>query len=380
MPLDYETLRLIWWALLGILLIGFAITDGFDLGVGALLPFVGRTDGERRLIINSVGPVWEGNQVWLILGGGASFAAWPPVYAVSFSGFYFAIFLALFAIILRPVGFKFRSKMPNPMWRSFWDWALFVGGTIPAFIFGVAFGNLFLGVDFHFDENMRSFYTGSFWHLLTPFAFISGFVSLAMVIMHGGIYLTLKTEGVIASRSRKASLMAIIVLVILFSVAGFLLADSIEGYRIESVIAPAADSNPLSKYVRHTAGAWLQNYFLYPWMLMAPIIAYSSAFLTFIFLYFWRSGLAFITSSLCVFGIISTAGLSLFPFLLPSSSNPNHSLTVWDASSSHLTLFIMFLATVFFMPIILVYTAWVYRLLRGKVTQESIDDNSTNAY
>src|SRR5580692_3013228 len=156
---EYEILRLIWWALLGILLIGFAVMDGFDLGTAALLPFVGRTNMERRVAINSVGPVWEGNQVWFILGGGAIFAAWPALYAASFSGFYLAMFLVLAALILRPAGFKFRSKLPNTTWRGFWDWALFVGGVVPSLVFGVAFGNLFLGVPFSFDSDLR-FHSG----------------------------------------------------------------------------------------------------------------------------------------------------------------------------------------------------------------------------
>ena len=143
---DYTTLRLIWWVLLGVLLIGFAVSDGFDLGVGALLPFVAKTDTERRIAINTIGPVWEGNQVWLILGGGAIFAAWPVLYALSFSGFYLAMFLVLFALILRPVGFKYRSKREGVAWRRNWDWALFVGGAVPALIFGVAVGNTLQGV------------------------------------------------------------------------------------------------------------------------------------------------------------------------------------------------------------------------------------------
>jgi len=146
--LDYTTLRVIWWLLLGILLIGWAVMDGFDLGVGTLLPFVAKTDEERRLVINTVGPVWEGNQVWLVLGGGAIFAAWPPLYAVSFSGFYLAVFAMLFGLILRPVGFKYRSKLPSKRWRDNWDRVLFVGGLLPGLIAGVAVGNVLLGVPF----------------------------------------------------------------------------------------------------------------------------------------------------------------------------------------------------------------------------------------
>ena len=202
-PLDYATLRLIWWLLLGILLIGFAVMDGFDLGVATLLPAVARTDEERRIVLNVIGPVWEGNQVWLILGGGAIFAAFPPLYAVSFSGFYIAMFLILVALILRPVGFKFRSKVPDPRWRAAWDWALFVSGLVPALVFGVAMGNVLLGVPFHFDDTLRIFYEGGLFGLLTPFALLCGLVSVAMLVMHGAAMLAMKTSGAIAERARR---------------------------------------------------------------------------------------------------------------------------------------------------------------------------------
>src|ERR1700751_3165148 len=168
MLFDYATLRMIWWVVLGVLLIGFATTDGFDMGVGALLPFVAKTAAARRVAINTVGPVWEGNQVWFILGGGAIFAAWPALYAVSFSGFYLAMFAILFALILRPVAFKYRSKRESARWKAGWDWALFIGGFVPSLIFGVAVGNVLQGVPFRFDDDMRIYYEGSFFALLNP--------------------------------------------------------------------------------------------------------------------------------------------------------------------------------------------------------------------
>ena len=183
--LSYEILRVIWWLILGVLLIGFAVTDGFDMGVGAIFRFIGRTDDERRALLESIEPVWEGNQVWFILGGGAVFAAWPLLYAAAFSGLYLAMFLILVALILRPVGFMFRGKLVEARWRNAWDWALFVGGAVPPLLFGVAFGNLFLGVPFHFDDLQRSIYTGAFFNLLHPFALLCGLVSLSMLVMHG---------------------------------------------------------------------------------------------------------------------------------------------------------------------------------------------------
>ena len=164
--IDYELLRIIWWCLIGVLLIGFAVTDGFDLGVGALLTLIGRNDKERRVMINTIGPHWDGNQVWFITAGGAIFAAWPMIYATAFSGFYLALALTLIALWMRPIGFDYRSKLPNPQWRNAWDWALFAGGIIPSLIFGVAFGNLLLGVPFELDNTLKSTYTGSFFGLL----------------------------------------------------------------------------------------------------------------------------------------------------------------------------------------------------------------------
>ena len=200
MPL-YEIFRLLWWAVLGVLLIGIAVMDGFDMGAAMLLPFVGKTDTERRIVINTVGPVWEGNQVWLILGGGSIFAAWPILYATAFSGFYLAMFIVLAALIVRPVAIKFRSKIENARWRATWDTAIAVSGLVPALIFGVAFGNVILGVPFKFDETMRMTYEGNLFGLLNPFALLSGLISVAMLTLHGASYLALKASGAIVDRA-----------------------------------------------------------------------------------------------------------------------------------------------------------------------------------
>ncbi|HVZ14752.1 MAG TPA: cytochrome d ubiquinol oxidase subunit II [Bauldia sp.] len=378
--LDYEILRLIWWALLGILLIGLAIFDGFDLGTAMLLPYVGRTDTERRIAINTIGPVWEGNQVWLILGGGAIFAAWPALYAVAFSGFYFAMFLVLLALILRPVGFKFRSKLGGRRWRNVWDAALFVGGLVPALIFGVAFGNLFLGAPFRFDDTLRMTYDGNLFGLLTPFALLSGLISVAMLVMHGGSWLAAKAAEPVASRAAQAASIAGIAALVLFALAGLWLAVGIDGYTITSAIDLAGPSNPLLKTVTTAHGAWLANYSAHPWTIVAPVLVYVAGIATVLLLRTSRHWLAFVTSALTVAGIIATAGLSLFPFLLPSSLDPASSLTVWDASSSQLTLMIMLIATIIFLPIVLIYTGIVYRVLRGRVTAAAIENPSLHSY
>ncbi len=378
--LDYTTLRVIWWLLLGVLLVGFAVMDGFDLGVGTLLPFVARTDEERRLVINTVGPVWEGNQVWLILGGGAIFAAWPPLYAVSFSGFYLAMFLILFALILRPVGFKYRGKLPSQRWRDNWDRALFVGGFVPALIMGVAVGNVLLGVPFHFDDSQRVFYTGGFFGLLTPFALLAGLLSVTMLVAHGAAMLVLKTDGPVAERASRMGSIAALASFALFAIGGAWVALGLPGYAITSQVVTDGPSNPLLKTVQITAaGGWMHNYTAMPATILAPAAGLLGALGAALLLRMRRGGLAFLASGASIAGIILTVGFALFPFLLPSSSQPGSSLTAWDASSSHLTLWVMLLATALLLPIVIAYTAWVYRVLKGKTTLEEMGGNP-NAY
>ena len=378
--MSYETLRVIWWLLLGVLLIGFAVTDGYDLGVGALLPFVARNDEERRTVINVIGPTWEGNQVWLILGGGAIFAAYPPVYATAFSGFFIALILTLFALILRPVGFDYRSKVEHPTWRAFWDWALFVGGAVPALVFGVAFGNLLLGVPFTFDQDLRMTYGGTFFGLLNPFGLLAGVVSLSMLVMHGGVLLQLRTEGEIQARAGRFARLAALVMMGAFAVAGLAVAF-IHGYRVvPGSLDPSGPSNPLHKLVTTAAGAWLANYGRFPWMAAAPALALGGAALTWRLSGLNRPGWGFIASALAVAGVILTAGFSMFPFLIPSSSHPDASLTAWDATSSLLTLQWMFWVTLILLPVVLTYTGWVFSKLRGTVSAEQIRRDSGNYY
>lgn len=370
MPLDYETLRVVWWLLIGILLIGFAIMDGFDLGVAMWLPWIGKTDMERRILINSIGATWEGNQVWFILGGGAIFAAWPALYAVSFSGFYLAMLVVLLALILRPVGFKYRSKLENPRWRSFWDWALFTGGFVPSLIFGVAVGNVLQGVPFYFDESLRIFYTGSFLELLNPFALCCGILSVLMLAMHGAFFIQVKTEGVVQIKAKVRARWCALLVIILFTALGFWTYYGVNGYILNGVVPHDGPSNPSYKDAALQMGAWFNNYRDYPLSLLVPVLSLVSAFLAMILAS--RAVLAFVLSGLSVGTLIATVGVSMFPFILPSSTNPKYSLIVWDSSSSQLTLFIMLVVTVIFLPIILAYTAWVYRVLRGKVTEKTI--------
>ncbi len=374
---DYATLRLIWWALLGILLIGFAVMDGFDLGTALLLPIVGRTDLERRIVLNTVGPVWEGNQVWFILGGGAIFAAWPTLYGASFSGFYLAMFLVLATLILRPVGFKFRSKVDHPLWRTVWDWALVLGGLVPALVFGVAFGNLFLGVPFQFDSNLRFQSAISLLGLLNPFALLVGLVSLSMIALHGACWLNVKTDSTVQARARTVIPFAALAYVVLFILAGAWL-STLGSYQIEGVIAHNGPSNPMLKHVLHVPMSWMAASAAGPWLWATVGLALLGAIGAAVL----RKAplMAFLSSALVPISTITSAGLALFPFLLPSSSDPSASLTVWDASSSKLTLGIMLGAVVIFLPIIIAYTSWVYYVMRGPVRGSDITKNSKTAY
>ena len=369
LPLDFATLRLIWWALLGVLLIGFALTDGFDLGVGALLPFVAKTDEERRMVINTVGATWEGNQVWFILGGGAIFAAWPFVYAVSFSGFYLAMFLVLSALILRPVSFKYRSKRASAGWRSCWDWCLFIGGFVPALVFGVAVGNVLLGAPFRLDSDLRSFYDGNLLGLFTPFSLIAGLLSVAMLVLHGAAWLSIKAEhGPVMERARIIGTAAGVLALVLFAAGGLYMAVGNVGYRITGVLDIQGFSNPLRTTVEAAPGAWLDNYGRYPWMMIAPVLGFVGAVVGLTGMWLRSAPLAFGGSSMSTVGIISTVGLSMFPFILPSSIDPQSSLTVWNASSSHLTLFIMLICTAIFLPLVLIYTTWVDSVRWGRTS------------
>jgi cytochrome d ubiquinol oxidase subunit II len=377
---DYLTLKLIWWIFVCVLLVGFALLDGFDLGVGTLLPFLARTDEQRRVLLNAIGPTWEGNQVWFITAGGAMFAAWPFVYATAFSGFYWAMLLVLFALFFRPVGFEYRSKVADPRWRNAWDWGLFVGGAVPALVFGVAFGNLLQGVPFELDGFMRPTYTGSFWGLLNPFGLLAGVVSLSMLVTHGALYLQLRTEGELNARAAKAARWFGALFMAAFALAGVWQAVGIEGFRIVAIPDPGGVVSPLSKTVEMVEGAWMRNYSAYPWTMSAPIAAFAGGLLALLFSAANRTGLAFVCSGTAVAGVIMTAALAMFPFIMPSSIQPNVSLTAYDAVSSHLTLNLMFVAVVVFLPIVLLYTSWVYSVLRGKLSEEKIRKETHTAY
>ncbi|EPF73627.1 cytochrome d ubiquinol oxidase subunit II [Acinetobacter rudis] len=381
--IEYELLRIIWWVLIGVLLLGFSLTDGFDMGAMAIMPFVGKTDDERRAAINTIAPHWDGNQVWFITAGGALFAAWPMVYATAFSGMYWALLLVLFALFLRPVGFDYRSKLENTKWRNAWDWGLCVGGLVPALVFGVAFGNMFLGVPFELDSTVRSHYTGNFFQLLNPFSIVCGLVSVAMLCAHGGAWLMLRTDGELRKRSAKATqMMGILFLVCFIGAGAWLYFGNIQGY---SLVAGSFDvngaSNPLVKQVVTDSNpGWMNNYSAYPITMIAPIVGILGGLIIVLAAAKNKAGLSFLGTSLALSGAILTAGFALFPFLMPSSINPVSSLTMWDATASKNTLTVMTVVACIFVPLILIYTSWCYYKMWGVITKKHIQDNTHSLY
>ncbi len=377
--MDYEVLKFIWWVLIGVLLIGFAVMDGYDLGTANLLPFLSKNDEERRLMINAVAPHWDGNQVWFVTAGGALFAAWPIVYATAFSGFYWAMLLVLFSLIGRPLAFDYRSKV-DEQYKKYCDWTLFVSGIVPSLVFGVAFGNLFQGFGFDLDITMRSSFSQGFFSLLNPFALLCGLVSVAMLTMQGAVWQSMRAGEPIQSRAATVARLSALATIVLFAMAGAWVA-TLPGFEIVAGLNTNGAANPLAKTVIVSdPGSWLKNYSLYPMTLLAPALGFIGAAGVFALAKSRFYGLTFTFSSLTQAGVILTAGFSLFPFILPSSSNPNVSLTLWDSTSSHMTLGIMTVVAGIFVPTIIGYTTWCFYRMWGRMTSEELNQNSHSLY
>lgn len=375
-----DTLRLIWWLLIVVLIAGFVVTDGFDLGALILLPWVGRTDEQRRVVLNAVGPTWEGNQTWLITAVGATFAAWPLVYAVSFSGMYGAMMLALFALFARPVGFDYRSKLVDRRWRAAWDWALFAGGLVPTLVLGLLLGNLFIGLPFRLDNEFRATYSGGFIDLFHPFAVLVALAAVALCTMHGGAYVQARVEAAFARAISRWTLVATLMFAVLLGVCVFWLATTLPGWRFESpspLQAPSVGSTRLAQLV---AGGWATNFARQPHLLALPLLAALGTVMTALLSYGARWTGAFFASALAVLATIGAAGVSLFPVMLASSIDPASSLTVWNASSSPKTLQIMLFVAALLVPLIVLYTGWVYRVLRGPITEQQIRSQGSKLY
>lgn len=373
----YAILQIVWWLLLGVLLIGMAHMVGMDMGVGTILRYVGRNDLERRVALNVIGPHWDGNQVWFVLGGGAVFAAFPLIYATAFSGFYVVMLLLLWSMILRPLGFEYRSKMSSQRWRDSWDWMLFISGLVPMVVFGAAFGNLFHGVPFHFDWLLTSTYTGSFLGLLNPFAILCGLLAAALSVMVGATRLMSGGTGALYERARRAARLACLIAAVLFAIGGFWV-RALRGYVITAGPGAGVPQTPLQQQVSLIDGAWLQHFHDHPVLWLVPLLGFLGLALTFLSVQANRAHLAWWMGALSWAGVIGTAGTALFPFLLPSSSEPVQSLTIWNASSSALTLGWMVGFTAVLMPLVLWYTSWAFYVMRGKVDPDHVaaDDHA----
>lgn len=329
-------LNTIWFLLLGVLLAGYAVLDGFDLGVGVLHPF-GRTDHERRIQLNAIGPIWDGNEVWLLTAGGALFAAFPIVYATVFSGFYLALMLLVAALMFRAASFEFRGKVDSARWRRFWDGAFTVGSLVPALLYGVAVGNVVRGVPI----DATGTFTGSFLGLLNPYSVLIGLVTLTLFTAHGATYLCLKTDGEHLERMRRWALWGWGAFVALYAIAT---AWSLLGV---PHAFDAVGARPLF------------------WVFVA-LVAVGLA-VTPVQLAARRYGRAFLGSSITIVAMIGAVAVGLYPRLVPSSADLAHSLTIYNASSTSRTLGVMLVIALIGMPLVLVYTAYVYRVFKGKV-------------
>jgi len=368
----YLAFKIIWWLLLGVLLIALAVMVGMDMGVGTLLRFVGRTDVERRVVLNTIGPHWDGNQVWFVLGGGAIFAAFPLIYATAFSGLYIVMLILLWTMIVRPLSFEYRSKLPSERWRNLWDWALVVSGLVPMVIYGAAIGNMLRGVPFHFSWNLTSYYTGSFLSLLNPFAVMCGLLSLALSIYMGSVMLAGRTDDVLHRRATQAAKWAVTLALVLFTVGGAWV-SVMDGYRLVSGPAAGAAQSPLHQVVSLSAGAWWDNYRAVPVLWLVPALGYVGMLLGLSAIRAGRTTLAWWSGALAWLGVIGTAGVSLFPFLMPSSTDPSQSLTIWNSMSSLRTLIWMTGFAAVFVPTIVAYTSWSFYVMRGKVSAQHVE-------
>ena len=373
MFIDYEVLKILWWIILGMVLIVYAATSGFDAGITIILPFL-KTEEKRRVLLNTSAPVWDGNQTWIIFAGGGLFIAWPVVYATAFSGLYFLMFFILWALFLRPPGYDYRGKLPSYRWKRFWDWALFTSGIVPVFVFGLAFGNCLIGFPFHFDPTtFRDYYTGGLGSLFNGFSILSGIAAVLMVIMHGAAYMQRRTEGELRELGHKLHYIFTISLLITFTFAGYLVAYHLNGYIL---VASPKDATlyPLNSIVTQKVGAWIDSYSVYPWKIFGPIAAYLGMFFALWANYMRWYAVCFWSNVLAIGGMIGTIGFTLFPFIMPSMTNPDQSLTVWNSTSSQYALDIMLYIGVILFIVILSYKTYTYYTLWSKKKTLTIED------
>jgi cytochrome d ubiquinol oxidase subunit II len=380
--IDYAVLKIVWWMLIGLVLMLYGTTAGYDLGITIILPFL-KKESHKRLVLNISGPTWDGNQTWIVFAGGGLFVVWPVAYALSFSGFYAAILMILWPFFLRPLGYDYRGKIDSSKWRRFWDWGLFVSSFLPVFIFGVAFGNLLQGVPFYFDpKTMQQYYTGNFATLMNPFGILCGLVSAAMIIMHGAAWIARRGRSELQAKARSIQFVFAWLTLVLFVIAGFWLMTRVAGYTLVSQpIEPTED--PLNNVVTRGLGVWTAGYSGNPWKYYPIVIAFIALISTLVFNRVRQFHLAFWSSVFSVAGIIGTAGATLFPFLIPSSTHLAQSLTVWNAASSQYALNTMFYVGAALLVIILIYKLFAFKAAWGKIDtigEEDLEENRHSFY
>lgn len=393
----YSVIQVLSWAVVGLIMFLAAATIGFDFGAGMLARFVGKNEYEKRVIINIVAPTWDGNQVWLITAGAGLFAIWPRVYAGAFSGMYLGILAVLWALFLRPVAFEYRHKIESRKWTGFWDWMLCIGSLVPILVIGVAIGNLFLGLPFQFDPGTLRFYYGasalaeesaliSLLRLLMPLALSFGIFAVVLALMHGAAYCAMRTSGALHLRFVKIRKVCAAFFVILFASIGLWLVF-IKGYhwQLSTGLSHYSQAifHPLKGgIVSESLGGWLSNYRAHPWMITAPVVGFIGALIA-LATSKEKSGVAFCGSILACAGAVFTMGFSLFPFIMPSSLVPEQSMVIWNSSSSLVSLVGILIVAVVMLPIIFVYTTFVYKKMWGrgvKLTPEEVKAHSSELY
>ncbi len=331
------TLQFIWFVLVGALLTIYAVLDGFDLGVGVLHPFIARKESERRALLAAVGPFWDGNEVWLLTGGGAMFAAFPQLYATVFSGFYLAMMLVLLGLILRAASIEFRSKVESPIWRNVWDWGFWLGSLLPGLLYGVAVGNVVRGVSL----NARFDFAGTFFDLLNPYALAVGLLGLTMFVIHGALYIALKTDAPLAKRA---------------------IGVARNGWFLFALLYLAVTVATI-----FTAPERFGNFAAFVGALLVPVLAIVAMGGTYLSIGRGEVKRAFLSSTATIIGLMGIFAVSLYPVMLPASNDVMNNLTAFNASSSQLTLQIMLILVAIGLPIVAVYTYYIYRIFRGKV-------------
>lgn len=371
---DYETLRLIAWLAIGLLIIAFIIIDSHDMGVGILLPFLGRTGNERYIIINYLASHWSGTQVLLVSAVATIFFIWPTVYAIAFPELYWVALILLVALLLRPIAFNYRTQITTSKWRKCWDWGIFFGSATPSILIGIAFGNLLLGIPFRLDDMMQATYEGNFFKLLHPFALYCGIVSLGLAILQGTSILAYKSLGQLQQNAIQTGRIVGVMMLILLSIAGFWI-FSLKGIVIDVMPGYNGIMTTLMKTAYSEQGAWLNNYRQLPILWLIPVLTYIMIILTLYLQSIKSTAWAFVASSATIATTVLTAIVILFPFVLPSSIDPAMSVTLWDGATSYYILVLILIIALIFIPSVFTYAARSYGMY-SKLNQKYTDTNN----